>query len=531
MFSDLVYGLKELRDSCHAYEKAEAYYEGTNEEAFVSINMARLLRGTQNNFKVNLAKRPVDAVLDRLEIAAITSPEEKITTFINEEFWMANQMAIEAHDIHRAAEMFGDAYLFVWGSGSSDDVDDLDEDEIPDADESITGPNTLGFAYGGVDVFYNSPLTVRMFYDEENPRKKRFAIKRWEQGGRVRVNLYYPDVIEKYVSKLKNELTGNDYDDYIIFTDDEAVDDHGVVPNPYGEVPFFHFRTARPYGKPEHYDAYGPQDALTKLITNMMSTSDFAAWPQRYATAAMGSPGDDDDLDTGLSTDETMAPENMFSKLVSGPGKVWLLRNIDKVGQFQAADVRNFLEPIEKFVHMMSATTATPMPYFDPSREIPSGEAQRALEAPLVKKINARQRSYGATWREAIKFTLEKILGLGENIEVTVRWDATQVINDLTGWQAISEKQRAGVPTRQCLLEAGYTEAEVDLWGYTEAEPWGPYGRPEFDLYGTSFNSPFVDDQQEQNAGNPNGGKSGNLAKNGSKKPAEKKPAREGAND
>lgn len=500
MLTDLQYGLKELRKHRECYEKAEDYYYGTTEERFVSITMAKLLSGTESSFRVNLAKRPVDAVLDRLEIGAVTSPKSSITKILNDKVWMANQLDIEAYDVHWAAETYGDAYVFVWGSGG---VEELEDGETVD---ELSGEKPQGEA--GVDIFYNSPLTVRMFYDEENPRKKKFVIKCWEQDGHIRINLYYPTYIEKYISKPLDEMIGDDRVDYDIYND-EISDENGVVPNPYGAIPFFHFRNARPYGRPEHADAYGPQDALTKLITNMMATSDFAAFPQRYATTAMGgSPGDQDDFDTGLSASEETSPEHMFSQLISGPGRVWLLQNIDKIGQFPAAEVENFLRPIEKFVHMMSATTATPMPYFDPSREIPSGEAQRALEAPLIKKINARQRSFGATWREAFKFALEKILGLGDDIEVTVRWAATQLINDLTGWQAVTEKQRSGVPTRQCLLEAGYTETEVDSWGYTEDQPWGEFGRPKYDLFGTTSNSPFGEDEIPGNnpplSGRPN---------------------------
>lgn len=489
MLSDLTCGLKELRENRPGYDKAEDYYYGTQDERFVSMTMARLLQGTGSDFKVNLSKRPVDAVLDRLEIGAITSPKSTITKAINDKLWMPNQLAIEAYDVHWAAETYGDAYIFVWSSDRKDEIEGSEYDEAEYDMEDVA------ISDAGVDIFYNSPLTVRAFYDEENPRKKKYVIKCWEQDGCLRINLYYRHHIERYKSKPLNEMTGNDAIDYQVYNDDIS-DENGVVPNPYGEIPFFHFRTARPYGRPEHADAYGPQDALTKLIANMMATSDFAAFPQRYATTAMGgSPGDQDDFDTGISSSEEVNPEQMFSQLISGPGRVWLLQNIDKIGQFPAAEVRNFLEPIDKFVHMMSATTATPMPYFDPSREIPSGEAQRALEAPLIKKINARQRSFGATWREAFKFALEKVLGMGEGIEVTVRWAATQLINDFTGWQAVTEKQRSGVPTRQCLIEAGYTEAEVEGWGYTEDEPWGEFGRPKYDLFGTTSNSAFGEDE------------------------------------
>src|SRR3546814_19115755 len=58
--------------------------------------------------------------------------------------------------------------------------------------------------------------------------------------------------------------------------------------------------------------------------------------------------------------------------------------------------------------------------------------------------------------------------------EVRVRWAPSQVVSGESGWKAVQEQQKAGVPVRQTLLEAGYTDADVTSWGYTDDNPDGP---------------------------------------------------------
>lgn len=453
--SDLMMALTELRDAQPCYEEAEEYYEGTADEKYASDAMRRLLTGSRTGFTINMAARPVDAVLDRMEIAAVTTDPEQHTTVLQQQVWDANDLDIEAPEIHLRTCSLGDAYLYVGLS---------DEPENPDLEDD-TGPGRT------VDMFYNSPTTVRIIYDTEHPRRKKLAIKSWcekDEAGkdRTRVNLYYPDRIEKWVSKPNTKgVKEQDFERYA----DDSTDDNGDMVNETGRIPFFHFRTRRPYGTPVHKNAFGPQDALTKLVINQMAASDFAAFPQRYTLAEPGV-GTDDDTDWG--DDDATDPEARESSLISGPGQVWQLRNIKAAGEFTPVDVKNFLEPMGTYVRFMAATTTTPLRWFDPSGDVPSGESIRADEAPLVKKVEALERAFAATWGEACEYALE-LLGVN-GVTVMVQWAPTQTIDDLEGWQAVQAQQAAGVPVRQSLIEHGYTDTQVEEWGYTEQEPDGP---------------------------------------------------------
>lgn len=492
VLEDLETGLKSMSEAHEGYEEAEDYAEGRAEERFVTDRVRKLLTGSEYDFQVNLTGRVIKAVTDRLEIAAVTAidnntpdvpddepdfepdnelggasaettPEfsdeetrarqlaekislsynEDLTDILNEEVWHRNELDIEAPEIHSKAGMFGDSYLFVWPS---------QDDE-------------------GVDVFYNSPESTRIFYDPENPRVKQFAIKRWRAGrNKTRVNLYYPDFIVKLVSKASKKGTkATEFEPHL----DETTDGQGFMENPYGEIPIFHFRTARPYGKPEHMDAYGPQDAITKLSTGLMTVTDFAAYPQRFIISRLGKGDEDDDIDWG--DDETQDPEDKQSSLISGPGRVWKLDNADKAGEFQAANVDQFLKPMDKYIELMASATGTPLSHLSMVRGTTStplsGPSQEKAETVLVKKIRARQRSYGATWREALQFAM-KILGY-EDVSVSVQWASLVERGTKDDWDGAISQQKAGVPIRQVLLEMGYTETLVDSWGYTAEDPNG----------------------------------------------------------
>lgn len=449
--ADLMLGIEELDDSRPGYDQAALYYDGKAPEVFTSVRLRRALAAHRIDFDLNFAKTPVNAVTDRLEIAGITGADDEQTALISK-IWQDNQLDLEMPDLFRRAGEYGDAYLMV----------------LPVEDEQ---GNTVR-----VEMYYNSPQTVRVIYDEENPRRKDFTIKKWSEGKYQRAELYYDDRTDRWTTSENSR--GDQPSDWHPWPADPEDPESWSIEHDWNEQPVFHFRTDRPYGVPEHYGAYGPQNAITKLQSTHMGTVDYQGAPQRYALTETSTtdtsdlePGDWDDGDWPLN-EKGLGPSDSGedSSLKAGPGEMWLLRGYKAVGQFDAANPQVFLDPIMFNVRAMAQICTTPLHLFDPSGEQPSGQSVRAQDAPFTKKVSNRQLAYGATLREAFTFALRR-LGVEDPV-VTVHWKPAETVDDVEGWQTVQAKIDAGVPRRQALIEAGYRAEQVDAWlsGTDDAE-------------------------------------------------------------
>lgn len=447
--ADLIDAYAELCDARPGYAKAEAYFDGDVDEIFASDKVARMLAKSNLDEldEINFARIPVTAVTDRLHITAITAADdddatEEITALIKR-----NQLDEELPALHVRACSQGDAYLMVWPA-----IDD-------------TGIVT------GVDMLVNSAATVRVIYDDENPLRKKLAIKSWCTGAgkdqEIRADLYYPDGgeasparIERWVWAGKHTKKNDKWTPYTADGQD------AVLPNPYGQIPFFHYRTARPYGRPEHYAAYGPQAIINKLVASHAATVDYQSLPQRYGLIdpQVDQSGMQADFDPDNPEDIGGDPESPLnpSQLRNDPGEMWMLQGLKGVGQFEAANPQVYLAPFDRYVKAMAQVTGTPFAEFDSTGDAISGKARIEARASQTARVQARQRSFGATHSDAFEFALT-LLGF-DDVDVRVRWQPADYRDDTEGWATTTAKVEAGVPRERALIEAGCPPELVEGW-------------------------------------------------------------------
>lgn len=451
--SDLMNGLSALAENFDEYQLAEDYYEGCPDELIGNAELRRLLMqgGYGERFRINLAKTPVDALLGKVQISSITTDSEAgdaALAALRED----NLMQLQEGEVHRRTFEYGDYYVMVWPDEQDDDTED--------GDRSLSASK--------VQINCHGPQTMRVMYDDDHPNRKAYAIQSWfnREMDRWRADLLYPDRIESYVSKTK-ERPLND-DGWLPFSEGEA--EH-IQPNPYGEIPVFHFRNGLPYGRPEHKDAYGPQDAVNKLTATQMASTDSAGFPQRYGLldpqAVLDENNDDPFRDNETEVDDTVdaSRKGRRSALRGGPGTMLFLNGLKAIGQFATADSKNFMEPLEVYVRLMAQVTTTPLHYFDPSGDQPSGESLRAADAPLIAKARNRKQYLTPTWRDVYTFAL-KLMGVTV-ASVDIQWAPDTTIDDVAGWEVVEAKVRNGVTQDQALREAGYTDEQVE--GFLDA--------------------------------------------------------------
>jgi hypothetical protein len=429
--TDLVESLTELDAAAPAYEEAMTYYLNESPERFASDATARKLAGTADRYRVNCARTPVDAVVDRLLVAQVKASRadggdwEDADTALHG-MWDVNQLGTQVPRLLRDTSIYGDGYLFVW-----------------------PGPRS------GVTCAYNSPLQVRVIYDTENDLVPLHMVKRWKgRDGTEYANLITAAESVRYELDRKGDWRkpGN--------WSEVSRAGHDL-----GRLPVEHLATWAPYGRPEHKDAYGPQDAVNKLASTMVHAGEALGYPARYVLMGADASvrGDRlDSLDFDDEFDQDMTRGRQPGKLRVGPGEVATLEGAEEAGQWSAAESRTFIDAANWFLRVLAFTTVTPPYLLDTATEM-SGIARRYADAPLEVKVGQRRSIYEARIASGLALGLH-IVGFPD-ARVTVSWKPSPMTNDTATWHIVAAKIAAGVPQDVALAETGlYDPAVIKAW-------------------------------------------------------------------
>ena len=460
--ADLVAAWEDLAAAYPGYMLAERMYDGNVDEVFSTPAARRAIADTGLEYRFNLIALPVDKLADRVELRAVTSQNETATERIAQA-WKANDLDVQYPHLIRKSFVYGDAYLMVWP---------VEDDAGTAADDDL--------AASGVEFTVHSPKHCRVMYDPEHPRRKAYAMLRWQvrdpdsRQWSWRVDLWYPDraddpaVVEHWASKPGVGAPSR-AEDWVPWLDDDEDPDSWLVPNPYGEIPFFHHRA--PDSMPVHRRGYGCQHAINKSLITQITTLDYSGWPERYALMEKGASLDSahDDPDWTDDADNPGAlTSGVSSSARSGPGTMRILDGVREVGTWTGANPDTLLKPAEFYVRLMALLTTTPQHFFDAGGDIPSGESRKVADMPLVAKARHAALCQTSTVEEEWLFAL-RVMDTDAD-DLGVRWAPADTATSRDDWAVIGAKQESGVPQRQTLVEAGYESEQVQTWLDQDAE-------------------------------------------------------------
>lgn len=445
----------EIKRADIAYQIAQNYYDGKGvKEVFSNPATAAVLGKAAASYMVNIAKRGVDAVTDKLVVTGwkITRDGDADADYEDEfrvNVWDHNTLKQLIPDAITAAEVQGDSYLVAW----------------PDEDDESTA----------VDVFFHKALGARLFYDDENERVKRAYVRTWLVRGQGstndqttwfrRVNEITADTVRKLITSVPAAAAKDD-SHYIPFTGDDPEDPgadslpSGISVNPFGEVTVWHLRTERPYGVPEHYCLYGCQNLLLKIVCTLGESVDGFGIPWRYRTMSSDKtlkPGGDQ-----FAEDADDDPDDQ-ERLRIRAGELSNLWDTDSVGQLMPADVDNLLNPIDKVFDIAATLSTTPIDYFHASAAAASGESKKEHKGPYHAKVQRRLTDFGDELVACLEFVAQRMLEL-DDATVVLLWKPFNELTDSERYAQVKEAIDAGVPWRQAMLEAGYEAEQVDEW-------------------------------------------------------------------
>lgn len=405
------------------YRTFGAYYHGQHRLAFASEKFRNTFGRLFYQFADNLCPAICDAVADRMVIidfATESGPAGLGKTAWK--YWQDQKMKRRSGELHLEALRNGDGYVIVWPDP---------ETKIPRIYPQLTEQMTV-------------------FYDDEVPGKILWAAKSWQNPDQmVRLNMYYPDRIEKWITvkKMSSMPTKPQF-----WTKFIVPGETWPLVNEWGRVPVFHFVNNAPpgkFGKSELKDALPLQDALNKSVIDMLVAMEYVALPQRYAT--------------GVETEIDEATNLPILPFQPSVDRLWLIGDDQaKFGEFAAANLNQLLDVQNDLRLEMARVTRTPLHYMMPPEQAPSGDALKVLEEPLVKKVLDRSDSFGDTWAEAVQMAL-RMQGLaGEDDRLSTTWDNPAPKSGLEDAQTQQIKKTIGVSRRQLLYEMGYNETKIN---------------------------------------------------------------------
>jgi hypothetical protein len=465
MNENIEQAIYELRTNSPRYQKTESYYRGEHQLAFASEKFRNTFGSLFREFAMNLCPAVCDSVRDKLIVTGFTVDEDGVdrepprppengghlaprvrrgaeeVAAAARRIWQANRMAVRASELHKEVLKNGDAFAFVW-----------------------PGPD------GRPTIYPNRASSCTVVYDEESPGKILWAAKFWlTSDKRARLNLLYPDRIEKYISAREVSGSFPDAKEFVplIDTGTRRQRDTGemrqgleqiaaspshplsssssVVRNPYGVVPVFHFANNADigsFGQSELEAALPIQDGMNKSVLDMLVSMEFAAYRQRWAA--------------GIEI-EYDADGKPVAPFTAGVEHLWISQNPEaRFGDFENSNLEQFLKVKDSFRIDIASVTGTPLHYLMPfTPGFHSGEAFRKAETRFISKVRSRQESFGQVWAALMSFAL-RIAGFPEGVRLQTNWEDPSQLSETEILENIRLKKALGLPTTNALREAGY---------------------------------------------------------------------------
>lgn len=413
--------LNHLSQQRPLYSLYASYHGGDHRLLFATQKFKSTFGQLFQSLKDNLMPGVVEAFTDRLLVTGFTVEEgDQQTGDQAWQIWRDNRMDERALETHQEALQCGDAYVLVW----------------PD-DE------------GRARIFPQRADLCVVRYSEEQPGEVRWAVKVWRNDENfVRANVYYPDRIEKYVTR--NKARGADLIQRASsFVQFEAPGEAWPLANPFGRVPIFHFANSAglgQYGNSELKNLIPLQDALNKALADMLVAQEFAAFPQRWAT------GIEADYDDAGAAKTPFKP---------GIDRLWTSASEEaKFGQFDAAQLEQYLKVHDSLRSEIARVAGVPLHYLMMNTgNFPSGEALRIAEGRLVKKVTRKQTAWGNVWENVLAFALE-VEGQSA-AQFSAQWEPAATYSETEELNNLLVKKQLGASDEVLLAEAGYGEKEI----------------------------------------------------------------------
>ena len=409
----------------------DAYYRGEQPLSFLSPEAKKALGNRLRVLVANYPRLIIDAMSERLRVVGFTVDGQPANDIYRA--WEYAGME-DGHQVAMTEALtLGRSFVTVWADGD-----------------------------GAPTISVESPHEVAVVRDPVT-REVTAAAKRWREDGRARAMLFLPDRVYSYVSSAR-------------------VPEGSTIPpegwqhvknwaNPLGVVPMVPFtnrgRLLDLDGVSEMRDVLELTDAISKLLADLLVSSEYDSRPRRWATGIELREEERRDAQGNVVTDEDGDPVmDAVNPFADGPERIWQVEEPDaKLGQFPTADLSGYATAVDLLVSKISAVSGLPAHYLGVHGDQPaSADAIRSAEASLVARCEARQRTFGPSWGQVAQLTAAVANGTRPR-RVEVVWADPSTRTEAQTADAVTKLVQANIlPTEAALARMGYSPQQVEVF-------------------------------------------------------------------
>lgn len=416
------------------------YYRGRQALKFASDEFRKFHGERYKDFSDNWVQVVSDSPVERLTVNGFMPAGATEADDESWRVWQANGLDADSQLGFLGAINSARSFVLVWGSP--------DDEETP-------------------EVTFEDASTCIVAYAPGSRRKRRAALKRWDDGDTAYAILFLPSEVWKFERPL---MLPDGKSPQMHDVDEEmnkwAPRDMGLEPNPQpnpmGVVPVVELPNRPMLADEPMSDITGViamQDAVNLLWAQLFTASDYASFPQRIVLGAERPVVPVLDKDGNVIGERPVDMDRFAIDRVA-----WITGEDAKIDEWSAANLNHYTDVIEVAVGHIAAQTRTPQHYLIGKMANLSGDALLAAETGLVKRVEEKQLWFGQALREMFRLIA---LAQGNDTKAKsisggrVLWANAESRSDAQTADALTKLRTIGFPFEWIALQYGLTPTEV----------------------------------------------------------------------
>lgn len=424
----------------------DRYYRGRHPLRFASAEFRKYAGERYEDFSDNWTAPVADSPVERLTVTGVQIPGTTKPDADLWQVWQRNGLDADSQLGFLGAGLAARTFVLVWGDPTDD-----------------TTP----------EVTFEDASTAVVLYEPGSRRKRRAALKLWQDGFTEWATLYLPDQVWKFerplgvMDRKPAQLAAADevmkgMDAPPEWEPRETGREPNPQPNPMGLVPMVELPNRPLLADEPLSDVSGViamQDAINLLWMQLFTASDYASLAQRIVIGA-----EVPKIPILDANGQKIGEKPIDLKRFVQDRILWLENPNAKVDSWQAANLAAYTDVIEVAVGHIAAQTRTPQHYLIGKMANLSGDALIAAETGLVKKAGEKQLWFGQALREVFRLIA---LARGEDAKAdalragSVLWADTQSRNIAQLTDSLLKLRQIGFPFEFLAARYGLSPSEI----------------------------------------------------------------------